>query len=194
MKGPWTLAKAEERFEVESNLVDGPSSYTDVVAFGPGTAVVEVHLSAEGTCHSTYHWASHCGASNAPGEGLGSDERRRLLITVVLGQKPVDHAGAKQKPIVGSHMEHMAFYVVQRDDRTLRIRPEEPSQQPLGFGACDAHRVGDGVHGATSQERDAWERLASVDVEKPGEGHVVGAVASADAKASSCAFCSNACA
>ena len=120
---------------------------------------------------------------------LAATRRRRLAVAVVLGEKAVHDARAEEEPVVrlapataleGLHVHDVALDARERRDGPLRVRVDEPPEEPFGPSPAHAHRVGDGVHRPAAKERDVRHRVAAVDVQEAGEGHVPGAVASAD--------------
>ncbi len=147
--------------------------------------------------------ALHERASDAAGQRLGRDEGSRLPAAIVLGEVAVDDAGPEDEAVVGARAvapnrapgrpdaHDVPLDVGERHRGALGVGADQALEQPFGVVASHSHRVGNDVHRAAAKERDLRQRalrlgvlrdVRRVHVEEAGDGHMIGAVAAADAK------------
>src|SRR5262249_49137673 len=162
--------------KIEAYLVDGARCHGQVVALCPRGSVGKLDSTAKGLRHALDHRAANEGAPNGAQQSFGRDGGRWFTTPIVLRQKSVDDAGSEQEPIVVADAHDVALDVHQRLVRTLGVCRDETSEQSLRTPAAYTDRIGDGVHGAATQECNLGEVLPFVDVDEPGERDVVGAV------------------
>src|ERR1019366_1281087 len=160
LKGAGPLAVAVERFEVQSDVGDGAGGDGQVVALGPARSIVELDRTTKGLGHSADGLSADERAPDPARERLRGDEGRGLTVSVVLGEKTMDDAGAEEEPelVVArpGASERLDAHDVpvdagERCDRALRVGVDQATEEALGLAVADAHGVRDGVHRAPAE-------------------------------------------